>query len=133
VLYRARAHIALGDPRAVARLIAPDETNVALRAAAALARYVAADEADSEETLEQLRDLCVEIEEADAEGEEEDKGAVRVLAGTAFIRAGETEEALETLGVGSDAQNLEACVPSFFLFAFLCPFNPTPCTALTTN
>ena len=39
-------------------------------------------------------------------------GVVRVLAGTAFVRAGEPEEALETLGAGTNTDNLEACAPS---------------------
>ncbi|EIN09551.1 hypothetical protein PUNSTDRAFT_51790 [Punctularia strigosozonata HHB-11173 SS5] len=116
VLYHARAHIALSNPGAVARLVSPGEENVALKAVSALARYVAAeDESEKEEVLEQLRDLCVEIEEG--EDSEEDKGIVRVLAGTAFIRAGETEEALETLGVGTDAHNLEAT--SLIVYVYL--------------
>lgn len=35
---------------------------------------------------------------------------MRVLAGTAFARAGEVEETLETLCAGSNRENLEACV-----------------------
>jgi len=78
-----------------------------LKAVAALARYLGATDAeDKEANLEQLRDLCVEIE-GEVEGEE-DKGLVRVVAGTAFFRAGEVEEALESLGAGTDHENLEA-------------------------
>ena len=52
--------------------------------------------------------MSVEIEGDDAEATAWEKGVVRVLAGTAFARAGEIEEALETLGAGNDTQNLEA-------------------------
>lgn len=62
--------------------------------------------------MEELRDLCVEIEgdDVDEDVSEKDKEVVKVLAGTAFVRAGEVEEALETLGAGTDMQNLEAYV-----------------------
>ena len=50
----------------------------------------------------------MEIEGDDAEASDWEKGVVRVLAGTAFARAGEIEEALETLGAGNDTHNLEA-------------------------
>lgn len=73
-----------------------------------LARYVA-EEDDGDAALEELRDLCVEIDGEDVLADDE-KWQVRVLAGTAFARAGEVEEALETLGVGSNAESLEACV-----------------------
>lgn len=59
-----------------------------------------------ESALEELRDLSVEIEGDDIEGDERDKALVKVLAGTAFARAGEIEEALETLG--TDTEDLEA-------------------------
>ncbi|KAF5387399.1 hypothetical protein D9757_005780 [Collybiopsis confluens] len=72
-----------------------------------LANYVdAPDSAGKNAALEELRDLSVEIESDDLEGTERDKATVRVLAGTAFARAGEVEEALETLG--SDTEDLEA-------------------------
>lgn len=61
-----------------------------------------------------MRDLCVEIE-GDGEQEEKDKEVVRVVAGTAFARAGEVEEALESLGAGTSHENLEAYVFSFLL------------------
>jgi len=108
LIYKARAYIALDDPRAAIKII-PASENVALKAVAALAKYVDAKDASSKETsLEELRDLCVEIDDGDVEGEEKDKDLVRVLAGTAFARAGEVEEALETLGAGTDTENLEA-------------------------
>jgi coatomer subunit epsilon len=50
----------------------------------------------------------VEIEGDDADATEREKGWVRVVAGTAFARAGEVEEAMETLGAESNTQNLEA-------------------------
>ena len=46
-------------------------------------------------------------------GDDKDKWLVKVLAGTAFARAGEVVEALESLGAGSNRENLEACVVHF--------------------
>ncbi|KAJ7836526.1 coatomer complex protein, partial [Mycena leptocephala] len=107
LVYQARAHIALNDPAAVASLVPADSENVALKAVSALARYVAAaDTVKQEAALEELRDLAVEIEGEDVEGTERDKLSVRVLAGTAFARAGELEEALETLF--TETEDLEA-------------------------
>lgn len=109
LIYQARAHIALDQPSHALQLLPDGSENVALKAVAALAKYVGAPgEAEREASLEELRDLCVEIEGEDAEGDEKDKWLVRVLAGTAFARAGEVEEALETLGAGSNTQSLEA-------------------------
>ncbi|KAG2042612.1 coatomer epsilon subunit-domain-containing protein, partial [Suillus americanus] len=88
LLYKVRAHLALGDNTSALALLPTDTENIALRAAAALAR--------GEQGLETLRDLCVEIE-ADEDSEEWEKETVQVLAATAFVRAGEIEEALETL------------------------------------
>ncbi|KAJ7115971.1 coatomer complex protein [Mycena epipterygia] len=107
LIYQARAHIALNNPAAVASLVPADSENVAVKAVSALARYVSAvDAATQEAALEELRDLAVEIEGEDVEGTERDKHSVRVLAGTAFARAGEVEEALETLG--AETEDLEA-------------------------
>lgn len=90
ILYKARAHLASGDPASALALVPNESDNVALRAVAALAQ--------GEQGLETLRDICVEIE---AEGDELigewERDLVAVLAATAFIRAGELEEALETL------------------------------------
>ncbi|KAI8996528.1 coatomer epsilon subunit-domain-containing protein [Trametes punicea] len=113
LVYQARAHLALGNTSAASSLIPAGTENVALRAVAALVRYVdaeadAAKEAERDAALEQLRDLCIEIEGDDEDATEWEKGTVRVLAGTAFARAGEVEEALETLGAGTDTRNLEA-------------------------
>ena len=108
LLYKARAHIALEDTRGALAIIPSDSDNVGLKAVAALAKYVGATAADEKETsLEQLRDLCVEIE-GDVDGDDYDKDVVRVVAGTAFARAGEVEEALESLGAGTEHENLEA-------------------------
>ncbi|KAG1770715.1 coatomer epsilon subunit-domain-containing protein [Suillus occidentalis] len=88
LVYKIRAHLALGDNTIALTLVPADTENVALRAAAALAT--------GEQGLETLRDLCVEIE-GDEDSEEWEKEIVQVLAATAFVRAGEIEEALETL------------------------------------
>ena len=107
LLYKVRSLIALGDPKAALALIPPSEENVALKSAASLARYVAAtDDTAKEAALEELRDLSVEVESDDAMGSPRDKALVRVVAGTAFARAGEVEEALETLG--TETEDLEA-------------------------
>lgn len=109
LIYKARSSVALNDPTTALSLIPSDTEDVALKAVAALARYVGSkDPAETEASLEELRDLCVEIEGDDVEADEKDKGTVRVLAGTAFARAGEIEEALETLGAGTDTENLDA-------------------------
>lgn len=106
ILYKTRSYIALDQPKSALELIPGDSENVALKAVASLARYVGAgDSVESEAALEELRDLSVEIEGDDAEGSDSEKALVRVLAGTAFARAGEIEEALETLG--SETEDLE--------------------------
>ncbi|TCD63716.1 hypothetical protein EIP91_005087 [Steccherinum ochraceum] len=109
LVYQARAHIALEDTAGALKMIPSDSENVALKGVAALARYVgASDETSKDAALEELRDLCVEIEGDDADAEEKEKDTVKVLAGTAFALAGEVEEALETLGAGTSHENLEA-------------------------
>jgi Coatomer epsilon subunit len=112
LLYKARSNIALNNPKDALALIPSESEEVALKAVAALARYVGStDSSEAEAALEELRDLSVEIEGDDVEVTEREKGLVRVLAGTAFARAKEIEEALETLGAGSDStRNLEAYV-----------------------
>ena len=89
-----------------------------VRAVSSLTRYIAATAPSSSESsegaeaaLEELRDLSVEIEGDDLEASDKDKWLVRVLAGTAFARAGEVEEALETLGLsGGNEGSVEAYV-----------------------
>ena len=103
-----------------------------IKALSSLARYIAAETPSSSESseeaetaLEELRDLCVEIEGDDLESNDKDRWLVRVLAGTAFARAGEVEEALETLGLsGGNEESVEACVslfvdPTFYLTSIL--------------
>lgn len=109
LFYKARALIALGDSTAVSSLIPTDSENLALKSVAALAKYTSGADA-SDAALEELRDLAVEIEGDDADATDREKGWVRVVAGTAFARASEVEEALETLGVASSTENLEAYV-----------------------
>lgn len=112
LLYKARSYIALGESKSALEVVPEGSENVALKAVTSLARFVAASNStESEAALEELRDLSVEIEGEDAEGSDRDKALVRVLAGTAFARAGEVEEALETLG--SETEDLEACVVYF--------------------
>ena len=111
LLYKARAYIALDDAKSVPSLIPSATENIALKAVMALARYVSGDEM-AEAALEELRDLCVEIEGDDVDATEREKGWVHVVSGTAFVRAGEVEEALETLGAESGTENLEAYVPN---------------------
>ena len=77
-----------------------------------MATYFNAKKAEDEETkekaLDELRDLCVEIEGEDIE--EDTKGIVRSTAAVAFVYEGENEEALETLGAGTSTRNLEGYV-----------------------
>ncbi|KZV92662.1 hypothetical protein EXIGLDRAFT_836273 [Exidia glandulosa HHB12029] len=103
LLYQARAHIALNDAASALGLLPANSTSVAVKAVRALAQSL-----DDEAALETLRDLCVEIEGDDAAADEKEKSAVRVAAATAFARAGETEEALETLGAGTPTEDLDA-------------------------
>ncbi|KXN87396.1 Coatomer subunit epsilon-1 [Leucoagaricus sp. SymC.cos] len=107
LLYKARALIALDQTVAASQLLSNAPDSVSVKAALSLARYVGASDAAARElALEELRDLSVEIESDDVDGDERDKALVKVLAGTAFARAGEIEEALETLG--TDTEDLEA-------------------------
>ncbi|KAN0088430.1 Coatomer epsilon subunit domain containing protein [Tylopilus felleus] len=103
IVFKARAYLASGDPASALALIPNESDNVALRAVAALAQ--------GEDGLETLRDLCVEIEAGGDEhlGEWE-KDVVAVLAATAFVRAGEIEEALETLRDSPTAGNESSAV-----------------------
>ena len=126
VLYKARALIALGRAADALSLLPTEPDALSLKAVKALAKFVLAtenkdpeeDEDENEEAdaaLEELRDLCVEIE-GDDEGVVggEERWHVRVLAATAFARAGEVEEALETLAVRSNRESLEAYVHILF-------------------
>ncbi|KAG6334670.1 hypothetical protein ID866_4419 [Astraeus odoratus] len=103
LLYKARAFLALNDSESVLALVPEDSENVALRAVSALAK--------GEEGLEALRDLCVEIEGDEGFSKWEIE-MVRVLAATAFIRAGELEEAIETLSGAEKAGDETSAVLS---------------------
>ncbi|TFL02534.1 coatomer complex protein [Pterulicium gracile] len=106
LIYQARAHIALNDPASALSILPESSENVAIKAASALAKFEAASgDAVVETALEALRDLAVEVE-GECDGTESEKDLVRVLAGTAFAKAGEIEEALETLG--TETEDLEA-------------------------
>jgi len=124
LIYQARAHLALNDPSAALSLLPSDSEDVTIKAVSSLSRYVAATTPTSDENaeaaeaaLEELRDLSVEIEGDDLEASEKDKWLVRVLAGTAFARAGEVEEALETLGLnGGNQESVEALALTVQIF-----------------
>jgi len=110
LLYHVRSLIALDEPSEALKILPASETSAAARAGRALTNYVK-DPANKETYLEELRDLSVEMEAQGEEGGDEDeyeKHLVQVLAGTAFAREGEVEEALETLGAGTNHRNLEA-------------------------
>jgi len=98
LLYQARAHIALNDPNSALALLPASSQSLAVKAVRALAQN----------SLEELRDLAVEIEGDDVSANEAEKSVVRVAAASAFARAGETEEALETLGAGTPIEDLDA-------------------------
>lgn len=118
LVYQARAHLALNNPSAALSLLPTDSEDVTIKAVSSLARYIAATTPPSsgssegaEAALEELRDLSVEIEGDDSEASDKDKWLVRVLAGIAFSRAGEVEEALETLGLSEgNEESIEAYV-----------------------
>ena len=131
-MYQARAHLALNNPSAALSLLPADSEDVTIKTVSSLARYIAATTPSSSENsegaeaaLEELRDLSVEIEGDDIEASEKEKWLVRVLAGTAFARAGEVEEALETLGLsGGNEESVEAYVflhagPTVYLTSIL--------------
>jgi len=106
LIYIARSHIALSDPAKALDILPEDSTEPAIRAVRALATYVqdTASGSETESVLEELRDLCIEIEgEEDVEGVE----VVKVAAATAFFQEGELEEALTTLGAGTGAKEPE--------------------------
>jgi len=116
LLYKARSLIALNDAQSAVNLVPEDLENVAVKAVVSLARYVDATEASkSEAALEELRDLAIEIEDEVAGVGDGDKALVRVLAGTAFARAGEVEEALETLGTETEDLESVALIVQIYL------------------
>ena len=109
ILYKARAQI-FSDPSGALASLPRDDPSYPVRSIRGLATYFNAKSAGHHEqkdkALDELRDLCIEIE-----GEELDddvKGTVRVLAAVAFVREGELEEAQETLQGDVTMKNLEA-------------------------
>lgn len=93
----------MSKPTEALNILPPGNSSLSSRAVRALAKYVAGE--DGEKALEELRDLCIEIEEEGVD--EKEKSMVKVVAGTAFAREGEMEEALETLGAGTTIENLD--------------------------
>ncbi|KAF8604106.1 hypothetical protein BDV93DRAFT_522910 [Ceratobasidium sp. AG-I] len=103
LLYTARSHIALGDTATALAILPEDDSEPSIRAVRALAHYIQGQ--DSASALEELRDTSLEVE-----GEEGSlNGLVKVVAATAFLREGEVEEALATLGAGTGSKDME-CV-----------------------
>jgi len=98
LLYKARALIALGKTSEATGLIPTETESSALKAVSAFSQYITS---PGDESLEPLRDLAVEVEGDDGEGEPWEKDAVRLIAATAFVRAEELEEALETLSTAT--------------------------------
>lgn len=86
-----------------------DDVSLPAKSVRALAEYFTAKKADDDESkekaLDELRDLCLEIEGEDIEADV--KGLVRCTAAVAFVHEGENEEALETLEAGTSTRNLE--------------------------
>ncbi|KAF8756234.1 Coatomer subunit delta [Rhizoctonia solani] len=84
LLYTARSHIALGDTASALAILPETDSEPALK-------------------LFELRDASLEVE-----GEEGPlNGIVKVVAATAFLREGEVEEALTTLGAGTGTKDIE--------------------------
>lgn len=77
----------------------------AAKAVLALAGYLAND--DKASRVDEVRDLVIEAEGAEEEGEESLEGVIRVVAGTVFILEGENEEAVATLTEGKAKEDLE--------------------------
>lgn len=109
IIFKARGQVQ-SNPDAALALLPTDDESLPVKSIRALATYFKSkqsdDESSKEKALEELRDLCVEIEGDDIE--EDVKGTVRTVAAVAFVHEGETEEALETLGAGSSTRDLEA-------------------------
>ncbi|QRW24633.1 coatomer epsilon subunit domain-containing protein [Rhizoctonia solani] len=90
LLYTARSHIALGDTASALAILPETDSEPSVKA-------------DSATALEELRDASLEVE-----GEEGPlNGVVKVVAATAFLREGEVEEALTTLGAGTGTKDIE--------------------------
>lgn len=104
-MYVARAHLALNPPaiadaqNVLAPFLALDPAPSSARAAASLASYLSG----NEEAVDEVRDVLLEVED----GEDEQEGTVRALAGTVFILEKEVEESVATLSEGAAKTDLE--------------------------
>lgn len=108
LLFKARG-LVQSDPDGALALLPAEDESLPARTTRSLATYFKSKQENSddakEKALDQLRDLCVEVEGEDIE--EEVKGVVRSIAAVAFVHEGENEEALETLEAGTSTRNLE--------------------------
>jgi coatomer protein complex subunit epsilon len=110
-LYAARSHLALSPPStssAISILSTHLDTSLAAKAVTALANYVAG--SDKSTRVDEVRDLVIETEGAEDDGEgsrNAEESVVRVAAATIFILEGENEEAVATLTEGSAKEDLE--------------------------
>ncbi|KAG8989532.1 hypothetical protein FRB94_004446 [Tulasnella sp. JGI-2019a] len=110
--YTVRSRIALKDYSGALSLLPPSNTSEPVRALRALVNYLQAAPGQKDSALEELRDLCLEVEEDGADSETEEgagAGLVKVVAATAFVNENELEEALTTLGAGCKSRDIE-CV-----------------------
>lgn len=105
-----RSHIALKDCPAALSLLPTSNTSEPVRALRALVNYLQFAPGQKDAALEELRDLCLEVEEDNATGQDEEgagAGLVKVAAATAFVNENELEEALTTLGAGCKSRDIE--------------------------
>ncbi|KAG8864062.1 hypothetical protein FRB96_006935 [Tulasnella sp. 330] len=110
--YSVRSHIALKNYPAALSLLPTSNTSEPVRALRALVNYLQSAPGQKDAALEELRDLCLEVEEDSATGQDEEgagAGLVKVAAATAFVNEKELEEALTTLGAGCKSRDIE-CV-----------------------
>jgi coatomer subunit epsilon len=108
LLFKARG-LVTSDPDGALALLPAEDVSLPAKSVRSLAAYYnakkAGDDESKEKALDELRDLCIEIEGEDVE--EDVKGLVRCTAAVAFVQEGENEEALETLEAGTSTHNLE--------------------------
>lgn len=108
LLFQARG-LVQSDPEKALKLLPAGDESLPARTVRSLATYFKSkqgnDDDGKEKALDQLRDVCVEVE--GEEVEEDIKGLVRSIAAVAFVHEGENEEALETLEAGTSTHNLE--------------------------
>ena len=107
--YTARSHIALKNYPGALGVLPNSDSTPPVKSLRSLANYLAATGEDKDTYLEELRDLCIEVEDG-FEGDDEEgagSGLVKVVAATAFFNEGELEEALTTLGAGCKSRDLE--------------------------